>query len=63
MAKAQQTSPPGPVSDPASPSPAPDMSPPTRGGVYQRLPGGDLRRVEPTPPTVPTDSVEEENRA
>lgn len=47
-------------STPATSLPDPALSepvyaPPTKGGAYERLPGGDLRKVDPAPiaPTVP----------
>lgn len=45
-----------------SPDPAPSepvYAPPTKGGAYERMPGGDLRKVEPAP-TAPAEPATEE---
>ena len=55
--------------NPTSTTPLPDTAPPetayappTKGGVYERRPGGDLRKIEPAP-IAPAESTLEENRA
>lgn len=48
-------------------APAPDLPPPTSGGAFERLPGGELKPIEesaerqkrtepPAPPPAPTEA-------